>query len=116
MAADGEPLYVSKRSWRSMWQAYRVYPDRIELGLWIGKMVIPADEILDIEVRPPSVFGDFFRGKSWAYSLPLKLDMADLCRHVAVHRTSGIMKYLRFTPDDPERFVQVCKSIMKNKE
>ena len=113
MAADGEPLYISKRSWRSMWQAYRVYPDRIELGLWTGKMVIPANEILEIEVRPPSAIGDFFRGKGLAYALPLKLDMADLCRHVAVHRRSGIMKYLRFTPDDPERFVEVCKSIMR---
>lgn len=113
MTADSEPLYVSKRSWRSLWQEYRVYPDRIELSSWIGKKVISADEILDIEVRPPSVIGDLFRGKGFAYSLPLKLDMADSCRHVAVHRTSGIMKYLRFTPDDPEEFVEVCKSIMK---
>jgi hypothetical protein len=77
-------------------------------------MVISADKILDIEVRPPSV-GDLFRGKDFAYSfVTLKLDMADFCRHVAIHRTSGIMKYLRFTPDDPEKFVEVCKSIMKN--
>jgi hypothetical protein len=48
-------------------------------------------------------------GYCWA----LKLDMADLCRHVAIRRRSGIMKRLRFAPDDPEKFVEVCKSIMR---
>jgi hypothetical protein len=116
MITDGEPLYVSKRSWQSMGQEYRVYPDRIELRSWFGKIVISADKILDIEVRPPAA-GDLFRREELAHSfVTLKLDMVDFYRHVAVHRSSGIMKYLRFTPDDPEKFVELCRSIMKNKK
>ncbi|MGA3282961.1 MAG: hypothetical protein ABSD57_00695 [Verrucomicrobiota bacterium] len=42
----------------------------------------------------------------------LKIDMADIRRHVAVRRRSGFMKCIRFTPDNPQDFVRVCKSIM----
>ncbi|MEW6358113.1 MAG: hypothetical protein AB1696_17400 [Planctomycetota bacterium] len=115
MASTSEPIYVSPRSARSLWQEYRIYPDRIELEcrFALRTLVIPADEILEIEIRPAFVFGDLFRGKGLVYSLPLKLDGADLCRHVAIRRKSGFWKYLRFTPDDPDRFVEICRSIMK---
>ena len=114
MITDGEPLYVSKRSWQSMGQEYRVYLDRIELRSWFGKIVISADKILDVEVRPPAG-GDLFRGKELTRSfVTLKLDMADFYCHIAVHRSSGIIRYLRFTPDDPEKFAELCKSIMNN--
>jgi hypothetical protein len=110
---DDKPLYVSRRSWRSLWMEYRVYQNRIELDSWLGRKVITADDIREIEIRPPFVGIDVFRGKSMAYGWALKLDMADLCRHVAIRRRNGIMKRLRFTPDDPEKFVEVSRSIMK---
>lgn len=115
MNSDQKPIYVSPRSFRSLWQEYRIYPDRLELECWIAlhKLVIPATEIVEIEIRPPFVPVDLFRGKSLRYSSPLKMDCADVQRHVAVIRKSGFMRHLRFTPADPDKFVEVCKSIMK---
>ncbi len=105
------PIYVSARTWRNLWQSYRVYPDRIELSTFLGRKVIRAQDILEIGVRPAFVFGDLLRGKNLADCWALKLDLADLVRHVALRRRSGFMKRLRFTPDDPDRFVETCRSI-----
>ena len=44
-----------------------------------------------------------------------KLDFSDFYRHVAIHRRTGWVKHLRITPDDPDRFVAVCKSLMERK-
>ncbi len=111
-----DPIYTSPRSSKSMWQEYRVYSDRIELHCKVAlhTLIIPADEILDLQIRPPLVFVDLFRGKGFVYAFPLKIDGADGHRHVAIKRKSGFMKHIRFTPDDPDKFVDACKSIMKN--
>jgi len=114
MGAFEPPLYVSRRSGASLCQEYRIYGDRIELQAWalFHTIVIPANEILEVEVRPPVVFADLFRRSgSWNF-LALKIDLADICRHVAVRRKSGFIKCIRFTPDHPEDFVRGCKSIM----
>jgi len=52
-----QPIYVSRRTAASLWQEYRIFSDRLELQSWIlfHTLLIPANEILDIEVRP-SVF------------------------------------------------------------
>jgi hypothetical protein len=113
MTTGEQPLYVSKRSFKSLGQQYRIYIDRVELGFFGFRKTIRAADILAVEVRPRMVIGDLFRGKGLAASFALKLDLADLCRHVAIHRRSGWIKHIRFAPDDPDTFVQVCKSIMK---
>jgi len=74
-----------------------------------------VSDIVDVEVRPPIVIADLLRGKGFLYSLALKLDLADLFRHVAIHRRTGWMKHIRITPDDPDRFVDVCKSLIERK-
>jgi len=111
-----KPLYVSKRLFRNLWQEYRVYADRIELRFWSGRKLVRTEDILDVEVRPPVVIGDLFRGKNFAQSFPLKLDLADLFHHIAIHRRCGWIKHVRFTPDNPDMFAGVCKSIMTKKE
>jgi hypothetical protein len=67
-------LHVSRRMLASLWQEYRIYSDRLELQSWIlfHTVVIPANEILDIEVRP-SVFSER-KGFVWG----IKLDNSDL--------------------------------------
>jgi len=110
--SSNQPLYTSGKSFRNLWQEYRIYRDRIELRSFFGWKVIRAEDIIDVEIRPPLVIGDFFRGKGFAQSFALKLDMSDFFRHVAVHRRSGWIKHLRFTPDDLDTFVRVCRSIM----
>lgn len=109
-----EPLYRSRRSAKSLWQEYRVYSDRVELQCKVAlhTLVIPAEEILDIQIRPPFVFADLFRRRGFVYALPLKIDFADMYLHVALKRKRGFIKHIRFTPDNPERFVEACSTIM----
>jgi hypothetical protein len=111
-----QPLYVSARSFKNLWQEYRIYADRIELKSCFGRKIIRAGDILDVEVRPPVVIGDIFRGKGLKKGLALKLDLADLYPHVAIHRRYGWFKHLRITPDDPDTFVKICRSIMSDSE
>jgi hypothetical protein len=105
---NDSPIYTSKRTAKSLWQEYRIYRDRLELQCWIAlhTFVIPANEIREIEVRP-SVFSGR-KGFIWG----VKIDNCDLCRHVLLRRKSGILKRIGFSPDDPEKFVAVCQSIM----
>lgn len=112
---DEQPLYESRRLFRNLWQEYRIYADRVELKLFGKGRVISADDILGVEVRPAPVIGDLFRGKGFAFSFALKMDLADFFRHVAIHRRSGWIKHIRITPGDPEEFVEVCKSILTNR-
>jgi hypothetical protein len=76
-----QPVHVSRRTPASLWQKYRIYSDRLELQSWFifHTIVIPGREILEIEVRP-SVFGGR-KGITWG----IKLDNADLCRHLLEH-------------------------------
>ena len=103
-----DPLYTSEPCARSLWQTYRIYPDRLELDLHLfGKREIPLGEIQAIEPRPPLVVGDLFRG---AYPLEemvrtIKLDLADLFPHLAVIKSSGAWRQLRITPRDPAAFL-----------
>ena len=110
-----EPLYESRRMFRNLWQRYRIYADRVQLTSCVGTKVIAAGDILDVEVRPALVIGDLFRGRGFAYSFALKMDFADFYRHVAIHRRSGWIRHIRVTPDDPEEFASVCRSIMMNR-
>ena len=102
------PLYTSKRTLKSLWQRYRIYRDRLELQSWIlfHTIVVPAKEIRAVEVRPPVFSGR--KGFVWG----IKLDYSDFCHHVLLERKSGLFKRIAFSPDNPEEFVEICKSIM----
>jgi len=111
------PIYISQRTAKSLWHQYRIYRDRLELQSWLffHTFVVPADEIQAVEVRPPVVLADVFRGKGFLFAFwAFKIDNADCCRHVAIKRKSGFMKRIRFSPDDAEKFVEICKSILPN--
>ncbi|OPZ87762.1 MAG: hypothetical protein BWY76_00298 [bacterium ADurb.Bin429] len=105
MASDMEPIYASRPTFFSLGQVYRLYPDRLELPFFGCKIVVPLADIITLDVRPACVVCDLFRGNGRA-ALALKLDLADLAPHVALHRRSGTFKFLRFTPDDPAGFVE----------
>jgi hypothetical protein len=102
------PIYTSKRTGRSLWQEYRIYPDRLELQSWylFHTVVVPANEIRAIEVRPALFTSP--GGAVWG----IKLDNCNLCRHVLLIKKSGLFKRIGFSPDDPEKFVAMCQSIM----
>ncbi len=105
---NGAPIYVSKRTAKSLWQEYRIFRDRIELQCWIAlhTLVISAGEIVKAEVSP-----SFFSGRK-GFTWGVKIDNCDFCRHVLLARKSGLFKRIAFSPDDPEKFVAVCRSIL----
>ena len=111
---NGQSLYVSRRMGRSLWQQYRVYFDRLELQSFIllHTLVVPLSDIVDVWVSRPPVVAEMFRGRGFAGGMALKLDLADLCLHVAIQKRSGFTHHIHFTPDDPERFVSVCKNLL----
>jgi hypothetical protein len=105
---DDAPLYTSKRRARNLWQRYRIYPGRIELQAWflLHTLVVPADEIRGIEVRPSALRG---RNKFvWGF----KIDNCDFCRHVLLTKRRGLFKCIAFAPDEPETFAEIGRSIM----
>lgn len=112
------PLYTSKRTAKSLWQQYRIYRDRIELQSWIllHTVVLPIDEIQAVKLRP-SVIGGWIRLTSgmkidFSDMWGIKIDFCDLCPHVLLRKTSGLFNAIGFSPDEPEKFVEICKSVL----
>ena len=102
------PIYISRRTGRGLWQEYRIYRDRLELQSWFlfHTIVLPANEIQAVEVRPALFTGP--GGAVWG----IKLDNCNFCRHVLLTKKSGRFKRIGFSPDDPEKFAAVCRSIL----
>lgn len=109
-----EPVYAYRRSFRNTWQEYRVYPDRLELPFRLGftTIVVPFGTLEAIEIRPPFSAGDLFRGKGFRFSFPLKIDASDMFGHIAIRRSKGLFRHIRFTPDDPGRFLAAVASLV----
>jgi hypothetical protein len=112
------PLYTSKRTAKSLCQQYRIYRDRIELQSWIllHTVVLPIDEIQAVKLRP-SVIGFWKRLTSgmkidFSDMWGIKIDFCDLCPHVLLRKTSGLFNAIGFSPDEPEKFVEICKSVL----
>ncbi len=109
-----DPLYISRPSAKSLWQEYRIYDDRLELRFWLflKRLTIPANKIVNLKVVPPA-FKREKDSKFMAWFWGLFLDWAAFNRHVLVETKSYFARYLHFTPDDPDAFLRVCKSIIK---
>jgi hypothetical protein len=105
-----EPLYVSKRMSRNLWQEYRVFSDRIEIQcrFLFSTFVIPFDDIEEVSLSRALAI-EIFRGKAWKGGLPWKLDFANIYTHIVIRRISGLFRNIRFTPDDPALFLSVCR-------
>ena len=93
-------LYESKGSPQSLWNAYRIFSDRIELQcrFFFTKVIIPKEAFVKVDVYKPPVIRTAF----WA----LKLDLADFYTHVGIERNYGMLKQFRFTPTNPQEFKQ----------
>jgi hypothetical protein len=104
-----EPLYVSKRMPRNLWQEYRVFTDRIEIQcrFLLSTFTIPFDDIAEVSLSWPLAI-EIFRAKAWKGGLPCKLDLVAFYTHIVVRRISGLFRNIRFTPDDPNRFLSAC--------
>lgn len=102
------PIYTSQGGFKSLWQKYDIYRDRLVLNtLLFGKFVIKFENIVKVELRDPNVklvWTEIWRYKSIHYAL--KLDIADFYWHLGVHRKTGWIKLLLFTPENPSLFKQ----------
>jgi hypothetical protein len=105
-----EPLYVSKRMPRNLWQEYRVFSDRIEIQcrLLLSTFVIPFDDIAEVSLSGALAI-EIFRAQAWKGGPPCKLDFVVFYTHIVVRRISGLFRNIRFTPDDPELFLSACR-------
>jgi len=112
------PLYTSKRTAKGLWQQYRIYRDRIELQSWIllHTIVLPTDEIQAVKVRPSVLDGllgfTWGKKKDFRDMWGIKIDFCDLCRHVLLRKKFGLFNAIGFSPDEPEKFVEICQSVL----
>lgn len=104
------PTYVSKACARSLWNEYRVYEDRVELKfrLFFKTFIIFHEDMISIALFDPPVI----KTKFWA----LKFDWADFNKHVGIQRKNGFMKHLRFTPQEPDKFVAAVEQYFNKRE
>ncbi len=107
-----QPIYESGARWWNKKKVYRIYADRIELDcrMLVRKtFVIRSLEIIDIWTSQPTTLRDIPRiGGLWHAWSGLKLDLADLFKHVGLHCSrTGHFKSFFFVPDDPDAFVDV---------
>lgn len=104
-----EPLYVSRPTTKSIWQEYRLYADRLVLDvhLW-GPITVPLSDIKDVSERPAGVIFDLVRGDYGLQDMlrTVKLDLADLHRHVTIEKDTGTWRQFRLTPEDNAEFVR----------
>lgn len=106
-----QPLYISKPSARSLWQEYRVYPDRLELRFWIffKILIIPIEKIVGLKVvSSGSKKKEKHPFMAWFWGL--FLDWAAFQPHVMLETKSYFARYIHFSPDNPENFVSAFKS------
>jgi hypothetical protein len=105
MPMTEQPLHQSPSSARSLWQAYRIFADRLELLTWYGTWSIPFDEIEACEVAEP-LLKALVNLRADLARLPrgIKLDLADFNEHVMVDRSTGLIRRILFTPEDPQAF------------
>ena len=106
--SENTPLYTSEPTVRSLGQTYYLYSDRIEFKTHLGAWDVPFSEIINLEIRPMFAMLDIIRGRYTVDQvLPsIKLDLADLEKHLSLDRNNGFWKQIRFTPDDPEAFLK----------
>jgi len=104
------PTYVSEACAKSLWNEYRVYEDRIELKFWLffKTFMIFYEDMISIALFDPPVI----KTKFWA----LKLDWADFNKHVGIVRKTGFMKHLRFTPQEPDKFVAAVEQYFNERK
>jgi hypothetical protein len=100
---DELPIYESKRTAAGLWQRYLVFRDRVELRTLFGRFRLPFESIVSIDVSPP-LLKVMARGQMSKELRAIKLDCADLVEHVCVQSSRGVIRYYRFTPDDPKEF------------
>ena len=100
-----EPIHLSKSTFKSLWQEYRIYPDRVEFATLFGLLTVPFDHIERVEVSESEVEG-LLKGDLHlqGFRPALKLDWANFLEHVVLDKSKGHIRRILFTPEDPAAF------------
>jgi hypothetical protein len=112
--AASRSLYTSGARAVSSKKCYRIYADRVELDcprFFKKTFVVQASEIIDVWAGAGPTLRDISRlGGVFAAFRCLKLDMADVFRHVVLKsRRAGYFKSFAFVPERPDEFVDVIQ-------
>ena len=108
-------IYKSKSSFKSIWQEYRIYDNRLEFDTYAGLMQIPFEQIKSITVSESEIKG-LLKGDLHLkdFKPALKLDWANFVEHVVLDKNTGKIKRLLFTPDDPQVFKTVLEETIND--
>ena len=107
---EQHPLYKSKRMLKNFWQEYRIFDDRVELGTLVKMITLPFDKIAGVEVANSYTEGLRFHLRGGR--MGIKLDWADLHKHVVLDKGTGLLRHIAFTPDDPETFRAILEAAL----
>ena len=99
------PAYESESTAKNLWQAYRIFNDRVEIDTLFGCMTIPFDQIEKVVVSESEVKG-LLKGDLHlkGFRPALKVDWANFLEHVVIDKSEGHIRRILLTPDDPEVF------------
>jgi hypothetical protein len=105
---NDRPIYTSASTVKSLWQEYRIYPDRVEFDTKFGRLTVPFEQLESVEISESEVRG-LLRGDLHLKNFrpALKLDWANFLEHVVLDKDSGVRRIL-FTPDDLPAFKAAC--------
>ncbi|HSI73008.1 MAG TPA: hypothetical protein VK934_07505, partial [Fimbriimonas sp.] len=110
---DELPIYESKKTTRGLWQRYLVFRDHVELRTMFGIYRLRFQDIDSIEISPP-LTTLLRQGKVAKELRAMKLDFADMVEHVCIGTSRGLIRFYRFTPDDPKEFAYAANSAWRH--
>jgi hypothetical protein len=99
---EQQPLYRSKCSAKNFWKEYRIFDDRVELDTLLKTITVPFDEVEGVKVA--NSYSEGVRLQLRGGRRGIKLDWADIHRHVVLDKSTGFFRHIAFTPDDAEMF------------
>ncbi len=111
------PVYESESTVRNLWQAYRIFNDRVEIDWLFGCMTIPFDHIEKVIVSESEVKG-LMRGDLHLkdFRPALKVDWANFVEHVVIDKSGGHIHRILLTPENPEEFVNTLDEALSSYE
>lgn len=107
-------LYKSKSTFKSLWQEYLVFRDRVEFLTHLGTLTVPFDAIESVKVHESDVKG-LLKGdlQLKGFKPALKIDWANFQEHVVLDKKSGFCKRILFTPENPAEFKDVLERLLQ---
>jgi hypothetical protein len=96
-------IYQSNCAAKNLWQKYEIFPNHLELHTHFGNYLVPFEEIERAEIFPPVLQSIRLHLRS-CLPFALKLDAADFAEHIVLDKTSGFVRHVLFTPENPAEF------------